>query len=214
MSHFSCADTSRPFTRTQWARLESVKTWLSTACRRRFLLHAANSAALLRFPEMQGDIVRPGIALYGAAPARGLEKFLRPVMAWKTRVTFIKNVRRGHPISYGATFRAPRDMRVAVLGAGYADGYPRSLSSRGEVVLLGRKCPVLGRVTMDQTVVDVTGMLGVENGTEALLMGGQGVSAGTIARMTGTISYEIFTGVSARVRRVPVGSAANKKKVS
>jgi alanine racemase len=169
-----------------------------------FVAHAANSAGLFRAPETRLDLVRPGIALYGAPPAVGV-KGLTPVLTWKTRVVFLKTVPSGTPVSYGGTFRTGRPSRLATLPVGYADGYRRALSGRAEVLVRGRRCPVAGRVTMDQIVVDVTRVPGVDVGEEIVLLGAQGrdrITADEMAAWAGTISYEILCGVSARVPRV------------
>ena len=129
-------------------------------------------------------------------------------MTWKTRVTLVRDMPAGHGISYGRTFITPAPMRIATLAVGYADGYQRHLSHRGaEVLVRGRRCPVLGRVTMDQIMVDVTALPGVEVGEEVVLMGRQGgeeILAAELAQKAGTIPWEIFTGVGRRVRRVAV----------
>jgi alanine racemase len=153
------------------------------------------------------DLVRPGLLLYGILPWPGLEKKidLRPVLSWKTRVVFLKTVRRGTPLSYGWTWRARRRSRIATLPVGYADGYRRDLSGRGEVLIKGSRCPVVGRVTMDQILVDVTDRPGVEAGEEVVLVGAQGQAKISVSDMAGwadTIPYEIVCGISKRVPRL------------
>lgn len=152
-------------------------------------------------------MVRPGLVLYGIHPWPGLKRIvdLRPVLSWKTRVVFVKTIARGTPLSYGWTWRARRRSRIATLPVGYADGYRRELSNRGEVLVKGRRCPVVGRVTMDQILVDVTGVSGMDAGEEVVLMGSQGrerVSAEEMADRAGTIPYDILCGLSKRVPRV------------
>ncbi len=171
------------------------------------LRHAANSGAALARPNAWLDLVRPGLLLYGVPPWPGLGKKidLRPVLAWKTRVVFLKTVRRGTPLSYGWTWRARRRSRIATLPVGYADGYRRDLSGRGEVLIKGVRCPVVGRVTMDQIVVDVTDRPGVEVGEEVVLIGTQGretITASELADGAHTIPYEILCGLSKRVPRL------------
>ncbi len=173
--------------------------------------HAANSGAALARPNAWMDLVRPGLLLYGIPPWPGLEKKidLRPVLAWKTRVVFLKTVRRGTPLSYGWTWRARRRSRIATLPVGYADGYRRDLSGRGEVLIKGHRCPVVGRVTMDQILVDVTDRPGVEAGEEVVLVGAQGRAEISVSDMAGwadTIPYEIVCGISKRVPRLFRGS--------
>src|SRR5205814_3021528 len=130
------------------------------------------------------------------------QKQLRPVMTWKTHLALIRDMPAGHGISYGRTFITPRPMRVATLSAGYADGYPRHLSNRGAGVLVrGRRCALLGRVTMDLMMIDVSGIEDVEVGDEVILMGRQGdqeISAAELAERAGTITWEITTRIGSR----------------
>ncbi len=170
-------------------------------------LHSANSGGVLARPGSYYNLVRPGLALYGVVPwpALGRTIDLRPVLSWKTRVVFLKTVCRGTPLSYGWTWRARRRSRIATLPVGYADGYRRDLSNKGQVLVKGRRCPVVGRVTMDQILVDVTGLTGIEVGEEVVLLGRQGqdqVSAEEMAGWAKTIPYEILCGISKRVPRV------------
>lgn len=174
------------------------------------LLHAASSAGALHRTGVDFDLVRPGIALYGAHPTAGDRDLvkLKPVMRLTTRVLFVKDVPVGTPVSYGRTFVTERPTRIATLPVGYGDGYPRSLSNRGEVLVAGKRARVIGRVCMDLTMVDATG-LEVAAGDEAVLIGAQTAGGGTerisaeeVASMAGTISYEILTSISKRVPRV------------
>jgi alanine racemase len=171
------------------------------------LAHAANSAGLLHHPASRMELVRPGLALFGASswPGRRDPVELAPVLTWKSRVVFIKTVPPGTPVSYGAAFRTRRRSRLATLPVGYADGYRRALTGRAAALLRGRRCPVVGRVTMDQIVVDATGVPGVDVGEEAVLLGAQGearISVEEMAAWADTIPYEIFCGISSRVPRV------------
>lgn len=170
-------------------------------------VHAANSAGALARPEARYNLVRPGLALYGVSPDPALEDApaLRPVLTWKTRVVFVKMIPRGAGVSYGWTWRARRRSRIATLPVGYADGYPRALSNRGVVLVRGRRLPVVGRVTMDQIMVDATGVPGVDAGEEAVLLGAQGrerIAAEDLAAAAGTIPYEVLCGISKRVPRI------------
>ena len=138
--------------------------------------HAQNSAGLLGYPlAARCNVVRPGLMLYGASPLPGHQARLRPVLTLKTRVSLVRELPAGHGVSYGRTFVAPRPTRVGTLAMGYADGYPRHLSNAGaEVLVRGRRCPVLGRVTMDQTMIDLDALPAVEAGEEVVLIGRQG----------------------------------------
>ncbi len=205
-THLAQADSPEE-TRKQLDRFKPVVD----AARRlspRPLVHAANSAAALLSPETHFDVVRPGLALYGLSPAPAADMAgFAPVMEWKTRIVFLKKVQPGTAVSYGGTFRARRVSWLATLPVGYADGYRRSLSNKGQVLVRGKRCPVAGRVTMDQIIVDVTDVPGVEVGDETVLIGKQGaerISAEEMAEWADTIPYEIVCGVSARVPRVAV----------
>ena len=146
--------------------------------------------------------------LYGISPLPEFQKLLRPVLTWKTRIALIRDMPAGHGISYGRTFITPREMRVATLSAGYADGYPRHLSNRDAAVLVrGQRCALLGRVTMDLMMIDVSDIEGAAVGDEVVLMGRQGgeeISATELAERAHTISWEITTRIGRRVRRVYV----------
>ncbi len=169
--------------------------------------HVANSAAIMDFPEQIGEAVRAGIILYGLLPsdevnAKALS--LSPVLTWKSRVSFVKDIERGMGVSYGLTYIARERRTVATVSAGYADGYPRSLSGRGRVLIGGHSCPILGRVCMDQFMVDVTG-LDVHADDEVILIGQSGdekITADEIARLAGTINYEIVCNIGPRVPRI------------
>ena len=169
-------------------------------------IHMANSSALLRFPETHGTLVRPGLAFYGVPPyPRALAVVpLAPALTWKSRVIFLKGVPEGSSISYARTWTARRPTRVATLAAGYADGLPRLLSGKGQVLLGGRRVPILGRVTMDMTMVDATDVPGCHVGDEAVLIGRQGaeeITAQEMAEWAETNAYEILCGIGARVPR-------------
>jgi alanine racemase len=171
--------------------------------------HVANSAAIMELPHTHLDMVRPGIILYGLYPSDEVDKSridLKPVMSLKTRVSHVKILGAGRAISYGGTFITKRQSIIATLPVGYADGYSRLLSSRASVMIRGQRAPVVGRVCMDQCMVDVTDIQGaVEPGEDVLLFGGSGdptVSTDEIAMIIGTINYEVVCGVSRRVPRV------------
>lgn len=210
MTHFADAEAEEPdFAREQLARFVEVTRDLSAVPQGGMLFrHAANSAALLLLPEARLDLVRPGIMLYGYHP-RGRQRMadpgLRPALRLRTAISQIQAVTRGESVSYGRTFVAPRDLRVATLPVGYADGVGRLLSNRGQVLIRGRRAAIIGRVCMDMTMADVTDVSDVRLGDEAVLIGRQGaeeISADEVAEVQGTISYEILSRISPRVPRV------------
>ena len=214
MSHFACADAEdlEP-ARAQLARFLEADRALQAAGVRAGRRHLANSAGLLALPEAHLEMVRPGILLYGYAPTRALAARLplRPALTLLTRIAALREVPRGQGVSYGHTFVAPQDLRVATLPLGYADGVSRALSNRGQVLVHGRRAPILGRVCMDMTLVDVTAMPGVAVGDEVVLIGRQGteaITADEMAAAAGTISYEILAGIGLRVPRAYSGAAA------
>jgi alanine racemase len=173
-------------------------------------LHMASSATLTTFPSFSGNLVRPGIMLYGSYPSPAIEKLieLKPVLTLKTRIHFLKSVSTGSRISYGGTFVTRRESLIATLPVGYADGYSTRLSNQGEVLIRGKRSPVVGRVCMDLTMVDVTGIPGVSKGDEAILIGGQGeerITADEIAKKIGSIPYEVLCLIGKRVPRVYIG---------
>jgi alanine racemase len=169
--------------------------------------HAANSPALMEIPEAHLDLVRAGIIVYGLYPSDKIDRSrieLRPAMSLKAKVAYVKEVPAGFKISYGSTFTTSGPTVIATLALGYADGYTRLLSSKGEVLLHGRRAPVVGRVCMDQTMVDIGHIPGVKMGDEAVLIGRQGneeILADELAAKLGTINYEIVCMVNSRVPR-------------
>lgn len=198
-THFACAETSRSFTMLQLKSfLRARRDILQLGVRP--LFHAANSAAAIKIPSSRLDMVRPGLAVYGL-----FGKVFKPTLGLKSRIVFIKNVKSRTPLSYGGMFRTRRPSRIATLPIGYADGVPRSLSNKTQVLVQGRRCPVAGNITMDMLMIDVTGIPGVRVGEEAVLIGRQGrqeIFASELAQLAGTIPYEIVTGISARVPRL------------
>lgn len=211
-THFATADADdKSFAREQLSRFMEVIEALSTIGVQIQFRHAANSAACVDMPEAQLDLVRPGILMYGLSPF-STERFqkvkremdIRPALSLKTRVSFVKRVPAGTPVSYGSTYVTREDTVIATLPVGYADGLSRGLSNRGEVLIRGRRLPIVGRICMDQCMVDA-GNLEVEVGDEAVLIGRQGdqeISAEEVADKLGTISYEVVCAISKRVPRV------------
>ncbi len=172
-------------------------------------IHMANSAAIVDFVESHFNLVRPGIMLYGVYPTMRLKDkiALRPVMELKSQVLQVKKVPPGFPVSYGRSFVTTRESLIATIPIGYGDGLPYGLSGKGEVLIRGKRVPIIGKVCMDLTMVDVTMVEGVEPGTEVVLMGsqeGETITAEEIAQKAGTIPYEILCNISHRVPRLPV----------
>ena len=177
------------------------------------LVHAANSAAAFAFPELVGNMVRPGGALYGfvrdVLPDNIAAPPLRPVMSVHSRIMLLKKVAKGERLGYGCTFETTRDSMIATIPIGYEDGYRRALSNRGRVIVRGSFAPVVGRVSMDLTLIDVTDISGVSIGDEVILLGQSGglkISAEDIGETIGTISYEVTCGISERVPRSYFGA--------
>ncbi len=215
MSHFPRADEAdKAFSRQQIAVFRRVCESAGDAVEVR---HLANSAGILDLPESRFDAARPGIAIYGLAPSRSIGNprvgELEPVLEWRTRITFLKEVPVGTGLSYGHSFRTERPSLVATLPVGYGDGLHRNLSNRMEVLVRGRRCPQVGTITMDQTLVDVTSLRGaVELGDEVVLIGAQGgeiAPADALAETLGTINYEVVTALSRRIPRIAEGGSGS-----
>ncbi|HEV2473141.1 MAG TPA: alanine racemase, partial [Chthonomonadales bacterium] len=207
-THLATADAQdQHHTRLQLARFRRVLQALEEKGLRPPLVHAANSAALLSLPESRFDMVRPGIALYGLDPSEDvrLPQSFRPALSFKTQVSLVKQVPAGECISYGCAYTTERPMTVATLPVGYADGFRRGPANWGSVLIHGQEAPLLGRVCMDQCMVDVTHIPQVRIGDEVVLIGRQGhssLSAEEVARRLGTIHYEVVSEILARVPRV------------
>lgn len=217
-THYASAEDDAPFSRTQATRFHAVVRDVASAGFTVPIIHANNSAALLHQPDTTFQLVRPGLMVYGILPEGSraelavLRKFFQPALSLKCRVGFVKEIRKGDSLSYGRTFIAPRKMRVATLTAGYGDGYLRAGSNRAEVLIGGRRCKVLGRITMDQTLVDVSKLTSVNIGEEAVLIGSQAgntISATELAKWCGTIPWEILTSITYRVPRIYRGGQAS-----
>jgi alanine racemase len=207
MTHFADADLrDKKFATEQMDRFESLIGSLDAKGISIPLRHAANSAAVLEYDRALLTMVRPGLMLYGYNPLEsGVPADVRPVLSLVTRIASIKKVPAGVPISYGRTFVTKRESLIATIPIGYADGYSRGLSNRGEAIVRDKRVPVAGRVCMDMTMLDVTEVPGVTAGDEAVLIGSRGnerISADDIAAKTGTIAYEVLCGISGRVPRV------------
>ncbi len=208
MTHFAVSDepdeANRQYTDDQCRSFASV---VREVHRRGFrpVIHAANSGAILNHPAAHYEMVRPGMMLYGANPNPNGEQLpLRQVMTLSTRIVSIHDHREGESISYGRTYTMSRDGRIGLLPIGYGDGLPRSLSNKAEVLVAGRRVPIRGRVCMDATMIDLTGVPEAIAGDEVVLYGGQGterISLEEVARHAGTIPYEITCQLSRRVPR-------------
>ena len=223
MTHFSSPDElDSPETELQLSVLAEALKAIGARGHRPELVSAGNSATLVSglgverlrsLAHLHGArlMLRPGLALYGYPvrfmPEQVAQPELLPVLSWKARVLSLRTLEPGEPSGYNATFRAARPTRLALLRVGYADGLSRLLSNRGQVLVRGQRAPIAGRISMDQTMVDVTEIPGVEIGDEAILIGQQGeerITAYELADLSGTIPYEVLCGISARVPRVVV----------
>lgn len=209
-THFASADEKdRSYTQMQFEKFMSICSELGRVGVHIPIKHACNSAGIIEYPEMHLDMVRPGIILYGIYPSEDVNRSkiaLKPAMTLKANVILVKDVEKDTCISYGRIFKTERESRIATIPIGYADGYTRLLSNKGQVLVNGQKAPVVGRICMDQCMVDVTGISGnVGVGDEVVLFGRQGgqeISVGEIASLVGTISYEMLCIIGKRIPRV------------
>lgn len=215
MTHLACADSdSSEASREQLQHFEDATELVRSAGLRPRYRHAANSAALLRWPTSHYDVVRPGLALFGVHPCpdRGSDGVrqpnLKPVMRVASEIVAVRDVPQGAHVGYGYRWRAPRPSRIATLPMGYADGLSRALGRGGEVLVCGRRVPIVGEVSMDLTTVDVTDAPGVSVRDEVVVLGSQRGRFGSdtitvqeVASKTGAIAWEVMTSVSRRVPR-------------
>lgn len=217
-THFASAEDDALFSKEQARRFRVVLDALAAAGVQPALVHANNSAALLHEPDTTFNLVRPGLLVYGIVPPgrrrneASLRSHLRPALSFKARVSFVKEILKNDSLSYGRAFIAPRRMRVATVTAGYGDGYLRAGSTRAELLIRGRRCRVLGHITMDQTLVDVSRVEGVVSGDEVVLIGRQGddeITANALAAWCGTIPWEVLTAITHRVPRIYRGGQAS-----
>lgn len=210
-THFPLADTDRDFTFAQMRRFRDLVFALENHFISFSYVHAGNSMGLGDYKSELLNLARPGLMLYGLYPCKELKTkiHLKPVMSVKAKIIFVKTIRKGHGVSYGHTFRAKEDTTIAVLPVGYSNGYLRSLSNRAFVLIHGVRCPVVGRVTMDQIIVDVS-TLALSGklpriGEEAVLIGhqkDQSIGCDEVADWAGTISYEITCALGSRLPRI------------
>ncbi|MFV9511765.1 alanine racemase [Tepidibacillus sp. LV47] len=207
-THFATADEKdKGFTRLQYQRfMEAVH--LIREYQKIPIIHMSNSAAIIDLPDLPQNMVRLGISLYGMLPSNevGIDPSqLKPVMTLKTKISFIKKVYPGQTISYGATYKVKKESIVATIPIGYADGFFRGLSNRGFVLVRGEKAPIIGRVCMDQTMIDVTHLPDIQEGEEVIIYGtqnGRQLTMGDHAMILDTINYELATSVGYRVPRI------------
>jgi alanine racemase len=204
-THLPVADEDASYTLAQLNRFAKMTTKFR-ALAPTAKIHALNSAGILGFPRHAKDLVRAGLILYGSAYPLKFQSLLRPALTWKARVLLVREVGPKRGVSYGRSFITAHPMRIATLAVGYADGFPRQVSGRDAHVLIGGlRCPVLGRVTMDQILADVTRLPEVSAGDEAVLIGKQGgeeILARELAEKAETISWHVFTAIGARVRKL------------
>lgn len=215
LTHFAEADLAdQGFAREQARIFSDIISKLAERGMRVPLRHIANSAAVFSAGDLHLDMVRPGLMLYGYYPATWMKTMkpgadLKPVMSLRSSIAYLKRLPAGATVSYGRTCVLERESLIATIPIGYADGYSRLLSNKGEVLIRGRRAPLAGRVCMDMIMADVTDIDGVSEGDRVTLMGRDGdefISADDIAETTGTIAYEVLCGIGSRVRREYVGA--------
>lgn len=199
-SHLPSADEDQEFTRKQFEQFHTIIRELGGAARFKWM-HLSNSAGLLGYDSGLCNLSRPGLMLYGVSTLPACQQKLATVMTLKSRVTLVRTLPAGHGVSYGRQFVTTRPTRVATIGIGYGDGYPLHVSGKGaDVWIRGRRLPILGRVTMDQMMVDVTAAEDVIEGDEVEIFG-PNIPVAEIAAKAGTVVWEIFTGITPRVSR-------------
>lgn len=204
-SHFSCADSDESYSSMQLRRFEKLLHQLAVEGIRPLIAHFSNSAGILTMKAAMLDAVRPGLLLYGLSPLEGVPiDGLRPAMSMKARIVALKQVPAGYGIGYGRSYLTYKTTVVGILPVGYADGYPRMLSNKASVLIHGRRAPVIGRVSMDQTTIDLSDVPEARVGDEAVLMGEAGnqrITAGDLGSLAQSISYEILSTVGNLMRR-------------
>lgn len=209
MTHFACADaTELESIDAQMDLFDAARASLKSLGIDPLLAHAANSAAIIQSPRSHLNVVRPGIALFGVEPRAGICKELRPVMQVRTELVAVREIPTGQAVGYGATWKAPRTSRIATIPMGYADGLSRALSNHADLLVRGKRAPIVGVVSMDMAMIDVTEITDVRVGDECVVLGTQKgplgqdtISAEEIAQRLGTIPWEVLTDISRRVPR-------------
>jgi len=217
-THFASADSDKDYTLYQIKTFNRVLDDLSKINALPKIIHAANSAAVLNYEEAYYTSVRPGILLYGISPNAHitLDSSFEPAVSLKTRIIKVTNIIKGERISYGGTYELAKDALIATIPIGYADGVPRNLSNKGYVLVKGKRAPIVGTITMDMMMVDVTGFPYIHPGNEVVLIGTQGeerISIEEFSTLANTIPYEILVRFNKRIRRVYNKSAIEKQKI-
>lgn len=207
-THFASADEEdKSFAYKQLQIFQNFISEIKNIGIKDFMCHCSNSAAIVTMPEANMDAVRAGITLYGLRPSSNIdlkEHHLKPVLAFYSSVVFVKEVPAGFPVSYGSTFVTEKPMRIATVPIGYGDGYPRSLSGKGFVLIRGQKAPILGRICMDQMMVDVTNIKNVVEGDKVTLIGkddNQQITADELGELSGRFNYELVCDLGNRIPR-------------
>src|SRR3989339_177248 len=204
-THFPCADTKSGFTKGQIKEFDDLIDTLEGEGNVITLKHAQNSLGVIGYPKGLCTMVRPGLMLYGLYPKQRLKIKLKPLLSLKTKIVCIKTIDKGKGVSYGHSYISGRAMKVATLPIGYGDGYPRALSNKAYCLVNGKKAKIIGRICMDQTMIDITKIEGVSVGQEVVLIGkqkGENVTAEQLARLADTIPYEIICNLGGRIRWV------------
>ncbi|MDR1928795.1 MAG: alanine racemase [Endomicrobium sp.] len=208
-THYSVSEIDSDFTKTQLEIFANIVKFARINLGLKFLAHSANSAVLFRNKHTHFDMVRPGLSLYGLNPLKQINKLLKlkPILSWKTKIIFLKKVASGFCVSYGRTFVTNRASVIATIPVGYGDGYNRLLSNKGDVLVGGIRCPIAGKITMNMTMIDVTAVKGVSLGSEVVLIGKQGkeqIRVDELAKIQGTINYEVTCIISSCIPRIIV----------
>lgn len=210
-THFPCADNKPYFTKNQIRMFNELIQQLEKVGIHIPLKHTSNSLGVINYPEGHFNLVRPGLMIYGLSseeelsPEGDLRPKLKPLLSLRTKIAYLKTVPKGSGISYGHIYVTPQTMRIATLPIGYGDGYPRSLSNKARCLILGQEAKIVGRVCMDQMMVDVTKIKKVKIGQEAVLIGRQkdkSITVEELAKLAGTIPYEIVCNLGGRITRI------------
>lgn len=217
-SHFSTSDEKDgTYTRMQFDRFVTVCDLLEKKGLKIPVKHIANSAAIMMYPETHLDMVRAGIILYGHYPSEEVDRTklnLKPVMSLKTKITMIKELEAGCGVSYGKTYITNRKTKIATVPIGYADGYTRLLSGKAKMIVHNTSVPIIGRICMDQCMIDVTSVNNINTGDEAVVFGADVVTADNLAEWIGSVNYEILCMISKRIPRIYIKNGKAVKTVN